>query len=168
MTTVEYPSFEQIRMLPCYLERQVPEEFEDANGHMNVTGYLRLHDEGAWPFMASLGIDSSYIAERKMSLFDLEQHLRYLSEVNVGDRVAVHGRLLDRTEKLMHGLWFLLDLTNNRLSNTFEFVTAHVSLESRRTAPFPPDIAREVTRLMAAHELLAWSPPTSGALGLRT
>ena len=167
MSSITFPTVEQVTDLPRHLERRVPKEYEDANGHMNISGYLLLHNEASWPFMASLGIDASYLSERRMSLFDVEHHLRYLGEMNPDDRLAVHGRVVDRTDKLLHGMFFLLDLTKHRLANTFEFVSAHVSLDVRRTVPFPAEVAERLDVAIDSQRELAWDAPLSGALGLR-
>lgn len=161
------PTLTQIRQLPRYLERPVPAAYEDANGHMNVTGYLRLHDDAAWPWMASLGLDESYLVERRMSLFDMEHHLRYLAEMQVGDVAVVHGQLLGHTDKVVHCLWYLVDETNQQLSNTFEFLAAHVSLDTRAVTPFPPDVIEAMDELLEHHRALPWTAATTGVLRLR-
>lgn len=166
MARVNLPSFADVSELPSYLETSVPAEYEDANGHMNVTGYLRLHDQAAWPFMAALGMDDAYLADRRSSIFDLEHHLRYVAEMATGDVVRIHGRLIARSAKLLHAQFYLLDRTNEVLSNTLEFVSVHVSLETRRSTPWPDDVAAALDDLIAAHAGLAWDPPVSGALGV--
>ncbi|HDH03605.1 MAG TPA: hypothetical protein ENH15_05110, partial [Actinobacteria bacterium] len=65
------PTFDDLMALPLLLAREVPKEYEDYNGHMNVTGYLCLHDEAALPFMDLIGMGGSYIAERQLSASDL-------------------------------------------------------------------------------------------------
>lgn len=161
------PTFADLRALPLLLERKVPQEYEDFNGHMNISGFMRLHDEASIPFMEKIGMDQGYVAERQLTIFDLEHHLRYYQEVLIGAPIAVHARTFGRTEKLVHGQWYLLDLERGHLSNTFEFVTAHVSLETRRTAPLPAEVAAALDSLIAADARLDWQPPVSGALSLR-
>jgi len=161
------PTYDDLLDLPLYLKREVPEEYGDFNGHMNITGFLRLHDEAARPFMRAVGMDDVYLEEHRFSIFDLEHHLRYLDEVMVGATVAVRGRTIGRTDKVMHGQWYLLDLHRGRLANTFEFLTAHVSLETRRTTEFAPHVAALLDEEIAASDRLDWAAPLSGALRLR-
>ena len=144
----------------------MPADYEDANGHMNVSGYLLLHDRAAWPFMASLGMDSAYLDEARMSIFDLEHHLRYLSELEVGDRISVHARLIARSDKLLHAQFYLLDRDREVLSNTLEFVSVHVSLATRRSTPWPDTIVANLDAALAEVDSLDWEPPLSGALGI--
>lgn len=161
-----FPEFTELAALPLYLEAPVPHQFEDANGHLNVTGYLHLHDQAGWEFLRTIGVDADYRTIRKLSFFDLEHHIRYLAEVGRGDHVAVHGRLIGRTAKLLHGQFFMLDTGHRVLSSTFEFLSIHMSLETRRSAPWPDDVAENLDALIGAHTALAWDPPLSGAMGL--
>lgn len=147
-------------------ERVIPPEYEDFNGHMSITHYLGIHHEAGLPFYSTLGIDDTYISRHHLGLVDLENHLRYLAEVYVGDRVAVHARLLGRSDKAMHGVWFLVNLTREQLSNTLEFVVLHVDLDLRRATPFPTDLAKAIDRLIAEGQTLTWDPPVCGFMGV--
>jgi len=164
---VDLPTIAQIEDLPLFYKSTVPAEFEDLNGHLNISGYMVVHNEASWPFMTSIGIDVDYIERRKMSIFDLEHHLRYLAEMTTGSQLRVHGAVADRSEKVLHGMFFLVDDAEHRLANTFEFVSAHVSLESRRSIPFPAEIAAALDNHRALARSLGWALPLSGALGLR-
>ncbi len=159
------PSFEQVVDLPCMLETVVTDEHEDANGHLNVTGYLALHDRAAWPWLAGLGLDPSASENNPRGIMDLEHHLRYLAEVHVGDRVAVHGQLLGRASRRVHGIWYLVNLTREQLANTFEFVSVHVDLERRRATAFDPDTAGLIDAQIAEAQR-DWPSPVSGTMGL--
>jgi acyl-CoA thioester hydrolase len=158
------PSLEQVRALPCYLRRVVPEAYLDQNGHMNIQHYMGLYDEAGVPFLEGLGIDAAYVAERRLGVFDLETHLSYLAECHAGDRVAVHGRLLGRSAKRIHAVWFLVNETRGELSNIYEFVTSHADLEARRTAPFPDDVAARLDALLEGQADLTWPAPVCGVM----
>ena len=158
------PALEQVLDLPCLLEATVTDEHEDANGHLNVTGYLALHDRAAWPWLAGLGLDPRS-SDHPRGIMDLEHHLRYLAEVHVGDEVAVHGQLLERDERRIHGIWYLVDLTRAQVANTFEFVSVHVDLERRRAAPFDPETAERLDAMVAS-DRRDWPAPLSGTMGL--
>jgi acyl-CoA thioester hydrolase len=161
------PTVEQVQQLPRLLELTIPPEYEDYNGHMRITHHLGLHDDAGLPFFALLGIDEAYFAEHRNGVVDLENHLRYLAEVHAGDRVAVHSRVLDRSDKTMHGIWFLLNLSNAEVANTLEFVSLHIDQEERRASPFPADVAQRIDQLVAEHGALGWEPPLCGFMGVR-
>ncbi len=158
------PTVEQVRTLPRYFERRVPEEHLDQNGHMNIRHYLGLYDDAGFSFFASIGIDLSYFTERRLGIFDLEHHLWYLDECHVGDAVAVHGRLVARSPKRLHGVWFLINETRGTLSNVFEWVSSHADLAQRRTAPFPDELAATLDAIIAEHAKLPWAVPMSGVI----
>ena len=166
MARIGFPAIDDMARLPRYLEAPVPAEYEDVNGHLNVTGYLYLHDRAGWEFLSSIGIDEEYRTARGLSFFDLEHHLRYLSEVGTGDHVAIHGRLVARTAKLLHGQFFMLDIGRGVLASTFEFLSIHMSLETRRSIEWPEDVAASLDDLIHGHRALDWQPPLSGAIQL--
>lgn len=165
---MDLPSLDQIDQLPEFYRATVPAEYEDANGHLNISGYLVIHNEASWPFMASVGMDRAYVEQRRMSIFDLEHHLRYVAEMRTGSPLRVHGTVADRNDKVLHGMFFLIDDRASRLANTFEFVSAHVSLESRRAVPFPGEVAAALDDQIERCRALEWQLPVSGSMGLRT
>lgn len=158
------PTLAETMGLPLLLEAVVTDEHEDANGHLNVIGYLALHDQAGWPWLRTLGIDPSS-SHRPRGIMDLEHHLRYLNEVHVHDHVAIHGQLLERTQRRVHGIWYLVNRTREQLANTLEFVCVHVDLDQRRAAPFDPDTAAALDSQIA-DAARDWSPPVSGTMGL--
>lgn len=158
------PSHEQVSTLPRLLEAVVAAEHEDANGHLNVTGYMALHDRAAWHWLGELGLDPS-TSGRPYGIMDLEHHLRYVAELRVGDRVAIHAQLLDRAERRVHGLWYLVSDTAQRVANTLEFVSVHVDLEERRAVEFDAATAQALDRQIE-HARRDWPIPVSGSLEL--
>jgi acyl-CoA thioester hydrolase len=160
------PSLEEVQQLPRLLELTVPPEYEDYNGHMKITHHLGLHDDAGPAFFSLLGLDEAYFVERRNGIVDLEHHIRYAAEVFAGDRVAVHSRLLARSAKTMHGIWFLANLSREQVANTLEFVSVHIDQEQRRASPFPADLAARLDRVIAEHGALAWEPPLCGFIGV--
>lgn len=160
----ELPTYAQVRALPCLLERPAPTDHVDANGHVSTTGHLAIHEEAAWPFLATL--DIPYGEGATSGIMDLEYHLRFVAEVMAGDTFAVHGRMIGRADRRFHAIWFLVDVTHERIADTLELVSAFVDLEARRAAPFPPTSAAAIDRLVAADAALEWPAPVCGAMGL--
>ena len=161
---VPMPTVTQIDQLPCLMERVVPAEWLDLNGHVNVRHYLELFDAASWPMLAELGLDTRTFTERRQGLFDLEHHLWYLSELHVGDTVTVHHRFVSRSVKRYHGVMFAVDRTRGRLASVFEYVSSGADLEARRTAPLPPEFAAVLDRMIDEHRRLAWPAPLCGVI----
>lgn len=156
--------FGNVSMLPTLLSRDIPAEWEDLNGHVNIQYYLALVEQSGWPMFAEIGLDESYFRERRRGLFDLEHHIRYLAELHVGDKVSVHSRMLDMSEKRIHGMMFILNQSRRQLSCTLEYITSSADLDIRRTAPFPADIAVRLDGLIQRDKLLNWSAPVCGVM----
>ena len=161
------PSVAEVQQLPLLREVQVPPEYEDFNGHMRITHHLGLHDDAGLDFFGLFGLDETYFSKRRNGIVDLEAHLRYLAEVHVGDVVAVHPRVLARSDKLVHTIWFLLNLSRDQIANTLEGVSLHIDLDQRRASPFPDDLAAALDGVIGEHEALAWRPPLCGLIGVR-
>lgn len=159
------PRYAQVRALPCLLEAPVDDRYEDVNGHVSTTGQLAIHEAAAWSFLEGIGVD--YAEGSTSGVMDLEYHLRFVAEVMAGDTFAVHSRLIGRASRRLHALWFLVDVTNERIADTFEWVAAHVDLAAREAAPFPSDVAARLDAIIAADAARDWPAPVCGAMGLR-
>ena len=81
----------------------IPPEYEDENGHMNMRWYLAIYDDAGYPLAARLGLTPEFHAQHGTGGYDLEHHIHYLSEVMVGDTIAVYARLLDRSGQPIFG-----------------------------------------------------------------
>jgi acyl-CoA thioester hydrolase len=160
----QLPSAEQVDLLPDALVGVVPDEFIDMNGHMNVLHYL---DWGHEALVERVGIDDAYRAARRMGLFTVEHHLAYFSELRSAATFSVHTRVLDRSDKVLHLMTFLLDRSANRLANTLEILLVHVDLQTRRALRLPTDIAAAFDVHIAHSKSLGWSAPVCGAIGIR-
>ena len=146
---VSMPTVAQIDELPSLMERVIPPEWEDLNGHVNVRHYLELYDAASWPMLAAIGLDEKVFLERRQGLFDLEHHLWYLSELHVGDKVTVHWRFIARSAKRFHGVMFVVNRTRGQLASAFEYVGTGADLDARRTAPLPAEFATHLDRMIA-------------------
>jgi acyl-CoA thioester hydrolase len=160
------PLLENVIHLPGLIQCTVPGEWEDQNGHVNIQHYMTLYDKAGWPMVGQLGLTESYFKDRRCGLFELEHHIRYLAELHVGDLVSIHTRMLERNEKRFHGMMFVANRTRAQVASTLEFLTSGADLESRKTSPFPPDIADALDRQIAAHDLLAWPAPVCGVMSI--
>jgi acyl-CoA thioester hydrolase len=148
---------------PC-LRSSIPEKYEDANGHMNVRWYAAIFDEAGDVLYERLRLTPEFKKAHSGGTMDLENHFHYLSEVLIGDRVAVYARIVGRSAKRFHYLMFLVDETRGTLASIFECVNAYVDMTLRKTAPYPPEIAATIDAAVAASEALDWPAPICGAM----
>ena len=133
-------SLEEARGYPRIFEAEVEPRFIDPMGHMNTMWYVHLFDRASWSFLASMGVDAAYMKATHSGLFAVEENLRYLGELRLGDRVEVHARLLEIHAKSLRFTLFMVDATHERLAATAELVGTHVVMEKRRSRPFPEEL----------------------------
>ncbi len=84
---------------------EVPREWLDANGHMNVAWYISSASDASFTLLESLGVDEGYRERVGASFFTLETQIRYRREVREGYRLSFEGRVLGSNGKLFHALW---------------------------------------------------------------
>jgi acyl-CoA thioester hydrolase len=158
------PSIDQVRSLPAFFEMTVPEDYIDENGHMNITKYFDLGAWAPWKRIGELGVDGDYIEQRRLSFFTVEHHIRYLSELRLGEPFSVRPAFVARTGKALHGISFVLDETRDKIACTMEILYVHVSMESRRSEPIPADVATGLDEEIASR---AWALDVASGLTLR-
>lgn len=150
--------------LPLYHRAAIPPEYQDAMGHMNIRWYMALFDEAGWRFFESFGMDAVYYRDQHGGGFALKHFIQYLSEVHVGETVAIRGRLLGRSAKRVHFLLFMVNETRGLLAATLEGLGSHADMRVRRTAPYPDHIAARIDALLAEHAALDWDAPVCGVI----
>lgn len=160
-----HPPYEQLVELPAYAEQPVPIAFEDVNGHLNVRHYCGISSEGLDESLVSLGIPHNW-PQQGHAIFSAEHHLTYLAELRTGDSMSVRVRLLGRSGRAAQALVYLLDESHQQLSFVMEEIFLHIDMETRRTAPWPEDVATAMDQRIAADAGLPWEPDVSGCLQL--
>lgn len=161
------PSYAELAALPAYAARSVPAAHEDVNGHLNIRHYVGIASEGLDESLVECGIPQKWPSVAGSGIFTAEHHMTYLEELLTGDKISVRVRLVGRSERAMHALVYLLDDTHERLSYVMEEIFLHVSMETRRTAPWPEDVADHLDAAVAKHQALGFESPTSGSMALR-
>lgn len=78
--------------------------------------------------------------------------------------VDIYGRVIGRSAKRVHFMMFMVNQRQDVLSAVFESLGSFADLTTRRTAPFPDDIAQKIDALLAVHQTLDWQAPVCGAL----
>ncbi|WP_139982603.1 thioesterase family protein [Nocardioides litoris] len=158
------PGIDEVRSLPAYFEMTVPEDYIDVNGHMNITRYFDLGAWAPWKRVEELGVDESYLTERRMSFFTVEHHIRYLGELRLGDPLSVRPAFVGRAGKALHGISFIVDESRDVIACTMEILYVHVSLDERRAVPVPDDVAAALDADIAT---TAWAADAATGLTLR-
>ncbi len=130
---------------------QIDPQWIDYNGHLNMAYYNVLFDRAIDELWSQIGIGPPYMKERGGSTFTAECHVRYLREIHLGDPVQITILLIAADAKRLHTFEELHHATEGWLSATSENMSIHMDMASRKTAPFPPDIAARIDALAQAH-----------------
>jgi len=136
-------------------------EWIDYNGHMNVGYYHVAFDVASEPFFEFLGFTPEYRKAHGITTFALESHLAFLREVKVGDRLRFEARLLDHDYKRIHFFQEMYHAEEGYLAATYESVSSHVDLASRRTSPMGEALLARVAAVLEVHGRLP-RPPQVG------
>ena len=136
-------------------------EWADRNGHMNVAYYVLAFDRATDALYDALGSGWDAVEREGRSLFTLAMNVDYLREIFAGDSVRIGSRILDHDGKRLHYFHEMVHADQGWLAATSELVALHVDMASRKSAPFPDQVAARIGALRSAHAALA--PPAAAA-----
>lgn len=156
-----------LKELPKSLEAEIPEDYMDVMGHMNVAWYTYYFSESMFGLFDYLGFSVDDVENTKFGRFALETHMRYFREVHLGNKIEIYCRFIARNEKRFHALCFMWNSTEAELSATYEIVGMSIDLQKRRPAPIPGDLGAAIDAVIAEHKKLDWEPPLCGVMGPR-
>ncbi len=113
------------------VQRQIPQNWVDFNGHMNEAYYLQVFSQASDQLLTIIGVDEDYIARGK-SYFTVQTHIYHLDEVHIGDNIIITTQVILGASKKLHLLHRLYHHTG-RLCATGEHFLLHVDLKTRKT-----------------------------------
>jgi acyl-CoA thioester hydrolase len=117
---------------------------------MNVAYYLLAFDHGVDELWQRFGITDDHIREMKSSTFAVEAHVTYQRELNLDDPFVVTTQILAYDEKRIHQFQRLYHAEQYFLAATVEWMHLHVDLVTRRVAPWPAEIRRDIAAAAAS------------------
>jgi acyl-CoA thioester hydrolase len=153
-----------LEMLPVGHRQRIPEDYLDANNHMNVMWFTHLFSCALMEVWNQVGLTAEYFEKSHATTFALESHVRYFHEVRVGQQVTVRTRAIARSDKRFQMLHFMSNDDAGTLAATMEAIGTHVDFQLRKSSPFPPHITAAFDRLLAEHSKLPWPAPLCGAM----
>ena len=155
---------EDLESLPVTHQAEIPEDYLDVMGHMNVMWYTHLFSCATMELFRQIGMDHEYFLQTRSGAFALESYLRYYAEVHAGKHVTVRTRLIDRSQKRFHFMHFLMIDEGNVFATAAEFISAHIDMKLRRMAAMPEQIASRFDAILREHQQLVWQPPLCGTM----
>ena len=155
-----------LEALPLYHRKTIPSDYQDLMGHMNIRWYFDLFARTGRKLFKYHGMDEDYFRDGQFGVFALKHFIQYYAEVHVGQSIAIHARLIARSEKRFHFMLFMINETTGKLAATFEALITHADLKIRRAAPMPAEITEKLDATLADLATLDWEAPLSGAIKL--
>jgi carnitine 3-dehydrogenase len=134
------------------VDRVIPTDWTDYNGHMNESRYGQVFSDAADIMMQAVGADADYIASG-LSYFTVDIQIKFLAETHAGARVNVKSYVLVGEGKKMR-LFHQMFGDDGTLMATGEQMLIHVSLESRRACDPRGDVLAKLENIAAAHSAL--------------
>ena len=131
------------------IERTVPLDWTDYNGHMNESRYGQVFSDAADSMMVMIGADEDYIANG-MSYFTVDIRIRFLDEAHAGDLLNVTTQVLEGRGKKMR-LFHRLRHADGRLLATGDQLLIHVNLETRRSSDPAPAVLARLSEIASVH-----------------
>ena len=135
------------------VDRVIPADWTDYNGHMNEARYGQVFSDAADVFMQLVGADETYIKDG-FSFFTVDTHLRYIEECHAGDRVKVDTKVLLCEGKKVQ-LYHEMTHADGRLLCSGEQFMLHVDLSARKSCPPRADLAAKLALVSEQQKVLS-------------
>ena len=152
--------------LPIY-HTSIEPEWIDYNGHVRDAYYGLIVSFAVDSLMDRIGLDAHYRKQSACTLYTVEMHTHFLSEIGIKDNVEVKLRLLGADRKRIHAALELVCDGSEATAATCEVMLLHIcQTPSARSTPFPEEIAAAIAELRRATEALPASGPGSRRMEL--
>lgn len=142
-------------------------EWIDVNDHMNVAYYLLAFDQGVDELWDHFGITEDHIREMNSSTFAVESHVVYRKELMLDDPYVVTAQILAYDEKRIHQFQRLYHADDRYLAATCEWMNLHVDLGTRRVAPWPASILKDIAGVAAGQGDWPWPDDVGRQMNVR-
>ncbi|MDG1971768.1 MAG: carnitine 3-dehydrogenase [Paracoccaceae bacterium] len=147
------------------IDRVVPGDWTDYNGHMTEGRYLTAFSEATDRLMEMIGADADYI-ETGLSYFTVETHIQHIDEVRAGDAIYAETQVIEGKGKKLR-LFHWLRHADGRLLATGEHMLIHVSLESRGACEPTAVVGDKLAEVMALQSKLLVPEAAGRAIGVK-
>ena len=145
----------------------VQSDWVDYNGHMNVAYYVLIFDHATDVLLEHVGLNENYRNRTGGSVFVVESHIIYESEVLEGAIVEVTTRILDVDDKRLHLFHTMREAGSDRIAATIEIMILHVNLQTRESAAFANSIKIELSRIMENQRSTPTPPQAGKQIGMK-
>lgn len=129
------------------VERVIPIDWTDYNGHMNESRYGQVFSDAADAVMAMIGADTAYVASG-MSYFTVDTHTKFIDECRADEAIHVLTYILQGEGKKLR-LFHQMKRGSDTVATCTQLLI-HVSLETRRSCAPTASVAAKLAQLVEA------------------
>lgn len=119
----------------------------DYNGHLNEGHALVLLSLATDTVLDAIGLDAAGRERLSFSAFTIQNNLYYRAEGHEGQAVIARSQVLACDEKRLRMFHRLLDASSGAVLVELECLMLGVDMTSRRSAPWPPEVADALNAL---------------------
>lgn len=130
---------------------RVLKEWTDYNGHLRDANYLLIVSLAGDALLDLLGLDAASRQASGYSMFTLECHLNYLSELKAEDEAEVRWQLLGADQKRLHLYFSLHKQGDPDPAAVAEQMWLNVDMTGPKSAPFTDAVLHQVEAYKEAH-----------------
>ncbi len=134
------------------VNRVIPVDWVDYNGHMNESRYGQVFSDAADAVMVAVGADEAYVAGG-LSYFTVDIDIKFLLETHAGQAITVMSYVLMGEGKKLKLFHQMLSEDGELLATGEQFLL-HVSLETRRTCEPESSVLANIEAAATAHAKL--------------
>ena len=120
----------------------------DHMGHMNVMWYTGKFDEATWHLFALVGLTPSYLREHRRGLAAVQQETAYKRELFPGDLITIRSGILEVREKVIRFHHEMLNVETENVAATTTLTGVYFKHQTRKSCPFPTEIAERARQLI--------------------
>lgn len=135
------------------LQRVIPIDWTDYNGHMNESRYGQVFSDAGDVIMAMCGVDMDYISTG-LSYFTVDNRITYVNETHPGEAIRVRTQVLQAQGKKLRMYHEMMRASDGELLATCNQLLIHVSLETRRSCEPEGAVLAKITALGEAQSRL--------------
>ena len=135
------------------LNRVIPIDWTDYNGHMNESRYGQVFSDAGDVIMAMIGADQAYI-DTGLSYFTVDNHITYRNETHAGEAIYVRTQVLEAKGKKLRMYHEMIRSSDEDLLATCNQLLVHVSLKTRRSCEPGQEMQAKMDRLHEAQTKL--------------
>jgi carnitine 3-dehydrogenase len=146
------------------LDRTIPTDWVDYNGHTNDSRYMQLSSEGGDRFLRMIGLDQAYL-ESGRSYFTVESHVNYIAQSKAGDRVYVTVQLLSHDAKRLRIFTAMNRADDDSPIASAEHMMLHVDTKADKASPASEEILLKLAEIASHHQKLPHPANAGRAIG---